>query len=71
MCEVFEEDDTLAAEATSEENEDCARLESLAVAGGTNGLASLSNDKLAHVDSTVRHGKSDILLGAQSCYRHF
>jgi hypothetical protein len=41
MCEMFEKDDALAAEATGEEDEDCAGLETLAVARRTDRFASL------------------------------
>ena len=50
MCKVLEEDDALAAEATSEKDEDSARLESFAVACGTDGLARLEVIGLASVD---------------------
>lgn len=38
---MLEKDDALAAESTSEENENCARLETLARFGGLDGLADL------------------------------
>ena len=44
---MLKEDDTLAAEATSEEDEDGTRLESLAVGGGTDCFAGLQMIRLA------------------------
>lgn len=41
MVEVLDEDDALAAEATSEEDEDGAGLEGCSELGGTDGLADL------------------------------
>lgn len=41
LLEVLEQDDTLAAEATSEENQDGTGLEGLADLGGTQSLANL------------------------------
>lgn len=43
LVEVFEEDDTLTAEATSEEDDDGAGLERRANLGRANGLASLES----------------------------
>jgi hypothetical protein len=41
LRELAQEDNTLAGEATREEDEDCAGLEGVAVFGGVGGLARL------------------------------
>ena len=45
LVEVLEENDTLATEAASEEDQDGTRLEALADLGGTNRLADLQSHK--------------------------
>ena len=41
---MLEEDDALAAESAGEEDEDAARLEGVAGAGGMNGFTDLDGD---------------------------
>lgn len=45
---MLEEDDALAAETTSEEDQDTARLERRAGTGGVNGFADLMDTVLAN-----------------------
>ncbi len=59
---MLEEDDALAAEATSEEDEDGARLESLAVACRTDGLTRLGVTGSVYGALKLRGGRVGISL---------